>query len=344
MNRSFLLTGLLCVLGACHRTNAPDVSNVQVNLKIDRFDQFLFLKLDTSDATRAYTQLQASYPYFAPDFLTNILELPPPRPPFTDTVSRNTFAELKRFIHLTHDIYDSISPQFDEAANKSSLTQAFKYLKYYHPGYEPPRIVTYLGPFNAPGVALTNQAIAIGLQLYAGQNFSFYLNPEGIELYPRYISRRFEQPYIPVNVMTAVIQDLYPDKNTGRSLIEQMVEKGKQWYLLDRLLPETADSLKTGYTEQQLEWCGNNEGLVWDFLLQSNDLYSTEPSFIQTYIGEAPTTRDMPPASPGNIGQWIGWQIVQSYADKNPGVSADALMKMDAKKIFSASKYKPRYK
>ena len=38
-------------------------------------------------------------------------------------------------------------------------------------------------------------------------------------------------------------------------LIEQMIEKGKQWWLMDKFLPETADSVKTGYTQKQLEWC-----------------------------------------------------------------------------------------
>lgn len=332
------------MLPGCHHNNTPDVSNIRVNVQAGRFDQFLFNRLDTTDAAHGFSQLQAAFPYFTADFITNILELPPARYPYTDSVSAGTFSELKQFIRLTKPIYDSLSPAYRETETNKALTQAFKYLKYYFPAYQVPQIVTYLGPFNAPGVAVTSGAIAIGLQLYGGKNFSFYTNEEGIAMYPGYISRRFEQQYIPANVMTAVIEDIYPGKNTGSSLIEQMVEKGKQWYVLDKLLPETADSLKTGYTRKQLEWCRENEGLVWNFFLQSNDLYTTEPAFIQNYIGEAPTTQDMPTSSPGNIGQWVGWQIVKAYADKHPGLTPDAVMKTNARKIFSESKYKPRYK
>ena len=342
--KAYFLATALCLLVGCHRTAAPDVSNIPVNLQMERFDRFLFTKMDTTDAPRAYAQLQSSFPDFAPDFITNILELPPPRTPFTDSVSVSTFAELKRFIRLTRPIYDSIAPHFNERASQDALTQAFKYLKYYYPSYPVPRVVTYLGPFNAPGVALTNRAVAIGLQLYAGKDFSFYNNPQGLELYPQYISRRFEQPYIPVNVMTAVIQDLYPGQRTSGSLISQMMEKGKQWYLLDKLLPGVPDSLKTGYTNRQLDWCADEEGLIWNFMVQSNDLYTTEPTFIQTYLGEAPATPDMSPDAPGNIGQWVGWRIVQAYADKHPEASPDAIMKTDGKKIFAESKYKPRFK
>lgn len=332
------------MLAGCRQHNAPDVSGIAVDVKIERFDRFLFQQTDTTSAARGFSQLQAAFPYFAPDFTTYILELPPARAPYTDTASAAAFGELKRFIRITRPLYDSLSPLFDAAATARELTQSFKYLKYYFPGYRVPKLVSYIGPFNAPGVAVTNGAIAIGLQLYGGKNFSFYNSEEGIALYPAYISRRFEQQYIPANVMTAVINDIYPDKSTGRPLVEQMVEKGKQWYMLDKLLPGTADSIKTGYTNRQLDWCRENEGLIWDFFLQSNELYTTEPALVKSYIGEAPVTQEMSPASPGNIGQWVGWRIVQAYADKHPELELDALMKTDAKKIFSGSKYKPRYK
>ena len=38
-----------------------------------------------------------------------------------------------------------------------------------------------------------------------------------------------------------------------------MVEAGKRLYLLDRFMPETADTLKTGYTKAQLKGCYENE-------------------------------------------------------------------------------------
>ena len=333
-----------CMLAGCRNHNIPDVSRIAVDARIERFDRFLFQQTDTTAAASGFQQLQSAFPYFTNDFVTHILELPPAVAPYTDTASAATFSELKHFIRLTRPIYDSLSGSFDEKTTARELERAFKYLKYYFPAYPIPHLVTYIGPFNAPGVAVTDQAIAIGLQLYGGKNFSFYTSEEGIALFPAYISKRFEQQYIPANVMTAVIEDIYPGQSTGRPLIDQMVEKGKQWYLLDKLLPETPDSIKTGYTDRQLDWCRNNEGLIWDFFLQSNELYTTEPAFIQNWIGEAPSTQEMSPSSPGNIGQWVGWRIVQAYSNKHPELGLDALMKKGTKEIFLGSKYKPRYK
>ena len=122
-----------------------------------------------------------------------------------------------------------------------------------------------------------------------------------------------------------------------------MIEKGKQWYLLDHFLPNTADSVKTGYTQKQLNWVKENEGNIWGFFTANTDIYTIDPAIIQDYIGEGPFTRGMPEGfAPGNIGQWVGWQIVKQFAGKNSKFSLQQVLATDAKTIFQGSKYKPK--
>jgi hypothetical protein len=140
-----------------------------------------------------------------------------------------------------------------------------------------------------------------------------------------------------------ITDDIFPDKSNGKPLIEQMIEKGKQWWLLDKFLPGVPDSIKTGYTKDQLNWCKENEGLIWSFLLKNEDINSINPATIQTYIGEGPFTQGFSQEySPGNIGQWIGWQIVKKYADKNSSKKPAEIMGADAKIILEGAKYKPK--
>jgi uncharacterized protein YjaZ len=48
-------------------------------------------------------------------------------------------------------------------------------------------------------------------------------------------------------------------------------------------------------------------------------------------------------ASPGNIGTFIGWRMVESYLKKDEGkTNLKKLMEMPAQKIFNESSYKPR--
>ena len=121
-----------------------------------------------------------------------------------------------------------------------------------------------------------------------------------------------------------------------------MVEKGKRMYLLDKLMPETEDTLKTGYTKKQLEGCYENEGLIWNFFLTNNLLNNNEPGVVKNYIGESPNTPEFGEGAPGNIGMFVGWQIVKKYMDKNSSVTLQTLMQTDARKIYEESKYRPK--
>ena len=120
-----------------------------------------------------------------------------------------------------------------------------------------------------------------------------------------------------------------------------MVEKGKRLYVLDKLLPYTDDTLKTGYTAAQLTGCFKNEGLIWNHFLSHNLLFTIEPADIRPYMEEAPNTPEMGEGSPGAIGLFVGWQIVKKYMQKNQSLSLNELLNTDPKKIFEESKYRP---
>lgn len=327
----------LSILQACGGKKGPDVSGIKVDVDIQRFDKSQF-DVDTVNTRAGLADLEKKFPRFTNEFTAYILGIGP----VSDDLSPEAEELFRFFVRSYKPVYDSLKAQYaDMSALKEELQNAFRHVKYYFPSYEVPEIVSYVGPLDAPGIALTEHALAIGLQLFGGKDFFFYNTTEGQTLYPNYISRRFEKSYIPVNAMRSVIDDMYPPQaNSG--LIDQMIAGGKQWYLLDLLLPNTADSLKTGYTTKQLEFCRQNEGNIWNFIMKSTDLYTIDPPTIRLFIGDAPHTEGMPETSPGNIGQWIGYRIVQKYMDKFPDMSVDELMKLDNRKLFQDAGYKPK--
>src|SRR5206468_3484157 len=149
--------------------------------------------------------------------------------------------------------------------------------------------------------------IGISLQFYLGENFSLYNTEYFINnVAPLYRSRRFTKAYIISDVMKLITEDIFPDKSKGKPLIEQMIEKGKQWWMMDKFLPEVPDSIKT-------------------------------------YIGEGPFTQGFSQElSPGNLGQWIGWQIVKKFANNNKNIKPENIMQTPARKILEEAKYKPK--
>ncbi len=333
---NFAILTMIVVASSCSNNSGPDVSGVKADATIARFDKDFF-RIDTSQLTPGLHELQNKYPYFFNDFIQNIVIAGP-----ADSNVNLTLA-IKTYLNHSRPLYDSVQTKFSSLQNlEPELKKGFQHIKYYYPDYRLPKVVTYVGLIGDPSVALTRDAMAIGLQMFLGKNFSAYNTPEAIDKFPQYISRRFEPQYISINCLQNITADIYPDKTKGASLIEQIIEKGKQWWLTKKFSPTAADSLITGYTQTQVDWCENNEGLIWSFIIQNNDVFTTDPISIQNLIGEAPKTEGMPEQSPGNIGQWIGWKIVKTYAEKNAELSPKQITETDAKKIFEMAKYKPR--
>ena len=346
MKNSFLLVLIAVNLFSCKNKDAPNVSGIKIELQVQRFDKDFF-SIDTNYIFPSLQQLQAKYPGFLGDYLQNILGLPP----VTDT-SQATIDAMRKFLSDYRPVKDSADKIYSDLDPvKQDIIQALKYVKYFFPKYQVPvKLIAFIGPMDAYfegslggyGDVITSDALAVGLQLHLGKDFSLYKSEMGQALYPAYISRRFTLEYIPVNCIKNIIDDMFPDKSTGKHLVIQMVEKGKRMYLLDKLMTFTADTLKIGYTKSQLEGCYNNEGLIWNYFLTNGLLYNNDPGMIKNYIGESPNTPEFGEGAPGNIGLFAGWQIVKKYMEKKERLPLESLMQTDARKIFEESKYRPR--
>ena len=333
------LIGFVFAFSACGHRGEPDVSAVNVgDIHIERFDT-AFFALDSNNIVPGLYALNQRYPWFTGDFVGNILGAGP----LSDT-SRTAFAITRQFLTSYLPLRDSLELKYrDLHWLEKELKQGFRYVKYYFPQYHlPAKVVAFIGPFDGPGVALTAYALGIGLQSYAGKNFSFYLSEQGQQAYPQYISRRFEPEYITANCLRNLAEDICPDSSDGRPLIEQMIIKGRYWWLAGKLQPEAPDSIRTGYTQAQLNWSASNAAAVWGYFMKGVDPYTTDPDIIKNYVGENPKTMGMPDASPGNIGTWVGWQIVNKYAAEHSGMSPAELMHVPPRVILEEARYKPK--
>lgn len=332
-------------LAACgNKTKAPDVSNISVDLKVERFDQDFFA-LDTNHTEKSMVALGEKYPALLPLYLQGILGV-------FDPAGVNSFY---RYYKPVFDSVQKIYPDFNPIARE--IGQAFRYVKHYFPAYElPRRIIPIIGPMNAAddlprkangeytAVFGREDFVGISLQFYLGKDFSLY----NIEYFinnvaPLYISRRFEKEYITPDVVKLIVDDLFPDESQTMPLIAQMIEKGKRWWLLDKLLPNTSDTLKTGYTALQTEWVAHNEGALWASFIKNVDLQATDRPTIQTFIGDAPFTQFFSQEfAPGNIGPWFGRQIVRKFVDNNSTLTIEEIMKKTSQEILDDAKYKPK--
>ncbi len=333
MNTRIIALFLLLSLGACNSNeDAPDVSGNKIQLTQQHFEHDFFA-IDTNQLDQSILALDKKYPGFTTVFLSNILALMP----------ASESSDLKSFYSAYLPLYKQSTSIFKEQKKQAQkIEQGFQYLKHYFPSYQlPNKLITFIGPINSFGSILTEDAIAIGLQLFMGKDHPLYTSEEGQALYPSYVSRKFEPSYIPVSAMNNIVLDIYPEQMSGKPLIAQIVELGKRMYVVDHLLPQLSDTLITGYTSKQLDACLNNEKNIWSFFIQNDLLYKSDPQLVREYVTDGPFTQAFGKESPGNIGQFLGWQIVKKWMKKNNQLSFDALMKKDPVQLFEEAKYKP---
>ncbi len=334
----FFLASLL--FAACRHRSKVDVSNIPVNVTIERFDHD-FAQMANRPMEPAALMLQKKYGAFYNDFIERILQAGSTRDTTYFKTLRAVFAS-KAYTDLKHEV-DSVYPNLNQ--QNAELTDAFRRIKYYFPKTQLPKVYAYFSGFQAQ-TSIGDGYFAIGLDEFLGADSKFY--PALIQTYPHYISRRFTPANIPSRAVEAIVREnLFQEPDNDKTLLSKMVYNGKIMYLMDQVLPDTPDSLKIGYSSQQMDWCGHFESQIWGYLLEENLLYETDDNKMQKYLNEAPFTPGLGEhnESAPKLGIYTGWQIVKQYMDRHPDVTLPQLMaNTDAQEILNQSKYRPKNK
>jgi gliding motility-associated lipoprotein GldB len=284
-------------------------------IKVERFDK-QFFETSPNDLQK----LKKQYPYF---FSPNI----------NDTVWTN-----KMTAPIWREVYAEVEkkyPSSDEIQN--SVETLIQHMKYYFPKTKTPKLITLISDMDYNNKAIyADSLIIISLELYLGKDHKFYT-------FPKYLKQNFEER----QMMPDVVKSFASGKiapPTDKNLLSQMIYFGKELYLKDILLPEYSDAEKMGYTPEQIVWCQENESYIWRYFIEREMLFSDEQKLASRFIDASPFSKfylEIDNDSPGQVGSWIGWQIVRSFIGNND-IKLDQMLKMDAKEIFEKSKYKPK--
>jgi hypothetical protein len=340
-----ILVATVIWLAGCNSCNSkngrpkPDVSNINVEIRLQRFDKDLFATADKGYDKQAEI-LRAQYSNFFDFFVSQFVVGPRP-------AGDTSHIEADALKNFTHDAYmlrlqDSIGKYFSNTKDvEEDLSKSLRYFKYYFPHAVVPKVVAINSGFSIGAFTYEKDVLGIGLDLYLGADNPDY-DSAGIYSYLHYKMRR---EYIARNSME-VLYNFYfgkGDDDERKPLIEAMVDKGKKMYFLSLMLPDAPDSLIAGFTNKQTKWCENSEYEIWQFLNDKDLLYRNDNMNYKRYLDEAPTTQGMPPESPGNIGSWIGWQMVKKFMQEtgNKVSLNDLLLKYDSKTILEKAKYRP---
>ena len=292
-----------------------DVSKIQTPFVVKRFDQDFY-----HSNAQTIASVRKEYPYLFPGNEPDSVWLRRKN----DSLSKALFSEITK-------VFGDFKEQ------KQALNQVFKHVKFYYHNFKAPTVITLQSNLDLDHqVIYADSLLLISLDTYLGEKSDFYAN------YPTYLKRNFNKRMLPVHVAQKMVAETLP-KIAYRVFVERMIQAGKLYYGVQEFIPEISQQDLWGYTPQQLQWAKENEEEIWKYFVEREYLFSTDKELKTRFLEPAPFSKFYlvtDNESPGQIGAWVGYRIVQSYM-KNYDVSLPILMATSPEEIFKKSKYKP---
>lgn len=308
-----------CVNEQCRDSVEPEI----VILEVDRLEQELF----SSQSVKDVEALLENYPDFAKFFLHSD-QYP------ADSILANRMFRLIQNPSIDTLYQESVDAfkDFDEVVK--TLEAGLGRLKIYYPQTPTPKIQTAVtGLYN--DLFISNEHIMIGMDFFIGENASY--KPQQI---PNYILERYTTDHLAASILQFVSSQYI---NTGKSdqMLSEMIDYGKSYYLLSKLLPCTPERILIGYSEEEWKDVFENDKIIWANFVQNEWLYETNHTIKQKFLGERPNVYEIGDKCPGRIGRWLGWQIVNAYSEKTGASVTEIMAETDLNKVFIQSGYKP---
>jgi len=240
-----------------------------------------------------------------------------------------------------NEIYGSVESVFPEInVIETELSGAFSHYRYYFPSKPVPSVYTCITGFNY-SILTGDSVLGISLDRYLGAECNYYRQ---LGLY-KYQVAKMTPLNIPADCMYgwgSKEWDINDAKYPIDNVITSMIHEGKLLYFVKCMLPQADDGLIFGFSEAQLKFCSNNEGRMWEYLVENNLLFNSEMLTKKKLTGEAPFTSYFSSESPGRAAAWLGFRIVESYMKKNRDVTLELLMKdTDIQGILEKARYHP---
>lgn len=224
----------------------------------------------------------------------------------------------------------------DFKINSEKISQIFTKFKEISPEFVEPKIITLTSQSEYENrIIYADSLLLISLDSYLGKNYY----PD----IPEYISLNMSKEYI-TNDISEKISEKFIKKFDDRTLLSQMIYHGKILYLNRQLTPFNEEYLIFHSSYDKIRWADENEFNIWSFFIENDFLFSTRNDLKSRFISFSPFSKfnlDIDKKSPGGVGKWLGYKIVNSFM-KNNNVDLYDLLNKDYYDIYKNSKYKPK--
>ncbi len=309
---------LLVSLFSCDKRSETEekIEKINAEFNLVRFDE----KFAAASA-ETLPQLKKAYPFLFPS-------------QYPDSVWVQKLNDS-----IQHEIESEVAVAFPEFSEENDeLHRLFQHVKYYFPEFKVPDVFTVTSEVDYKNkVIYTGDYLFVALDTYLGVDHKFYI---GIQ---EYLKKNFRKEQI-VSDAAGEIAEKYVPKPESRTFLAHMLYYGKLLYLKDKFIPFKSDAEKIGYTKEELQWAKANEDQIWRYFIENELIYDTDSNLYSRFLYPAPFSKfylQLDAESPARVGQYIGWNIIRSYMNKND-VSISTMLRTSAEEIFNNANYKPK--
>lgn len=326
-----MLMGLLCGCGNKHQYIPKDIEAIEV--EIVRFDNAQ-LAVRPDSVKQDIEQLYANYELFMPIFVEGILGLQTEDTAYLCEMYAQFLTDTVMGFAQTNTTAQELFANVDSL--QEALNTGFSRLHFLYPEWEIPTLYLFVSGFNS-SVMYYENIMGVGVDMYLGSDYPYYN-----QVVYDYQKQTMRKACVAGDVLSMYLAYHISYNSKYNRLLEQMIFRGKQLFLLAQLLPNEPVWEVIGYSKEQWDWCEQYEQAIWNRIMQKRDLFKTESNVLSSYMNDGPFTAEVTQDSPGRLGVWVGWRIVNSYMRNNKDVTLRELVnENDAQKILEQSYYKP---
>lgn len=330
-SKLLLILSLSFYLFSCNgqNTHIPAAVTSAAPVKINRFDKELFKLVDTGDSTRQ-AEITGGYPQMLDVLGKGILNMKSPAMPgFFDKLT-NYYSEP-----TLKSLYADAIRQYDDVSQiEQQLGNGFAWLKACFPSMQIPAIYMHVSGFNQ-NVLVGDSLLSISIDKYLGEEYPLYQ-----EFFYDFQRRLMTPEHIVPDYLAGWLMSEYPFEGKENVLLDRIIYEGKIKYLIHQAFPELTPEQLMGYTGASYNWCKENEANLWKAIIERKHLYTPDQMTTAKYFESTPCVF-LSSDAPGNIGSWIGWQIVDKYMKETDATPEALMQNNDSQAILTASKYKP---
>lgn len=311
----------LSALVSCNqKSEVPDISSLDARTEIGRFEKAFFeCPRHKVDSCLAFLKTD-----FEPFFM----------------LGDSFFWQLQRNDSLINSLkrdVDSKSKELDIAV--SECIEVMKYYRYYFPESKDLKLYTYISPndVNYP-IIFTDTVAFIALDQYLGRNSPFYAP------WPDYFIYRKEPIFLSADLADQIALHFIKSPETLSDFLSDMILEGKRLYFASKLLPSKEERHLLRYSKESWDFCIAHEREIWKYFLEQKALFSSSLDLKRRFIFPAPFSKFYLPIdneSPGQVGRWIGYQLVKKAVEKNNLTLKELLAIQDANWFLKNAKYHP---